>query len=414
MERKREEDEDEGPQTRETRALGSGFFISEEGYVVTNNHVVENATAIQIVLTDGRELDAELIGTDAQTDLAVLKVVDAGTYPYVEFANGTNVRKGDWVVALGNPFGLGGTATAGIISADGRDLGPRSPYTDFLQIDASINRGNSGGPTFDLNGRVIGVNTAIFSPTGGSVGIGFAIPSDLAVQVTDQLIDNGKVSRGWLGVSIQDVTEDMAEALGLESDKGAIVSELVNESPALKAGVERGDVILSINGKAVEDATQVTRIVGSLLAGSSNSFHVLRDGTKKTIRVTVGERPANPLDLPTAGSVPDSSPEESGAEAELGVELMALDDDARESLGLDADDAGLLITGIDRKSVLRDSGIEPGMAILEVNGRAVSTAKQFDDAIEAARHAGKEQVLMAIRAGQRTIFSTADITSEEG
>ncbi len=416
LERRREEGEDnDAPQTRESRALGSGFFISEEGYVVTNNHVVADATKIQVVLTDGRELEAELIGTDSQTDLAVLKVIDPGTYPYVEFAQGSNVRKGDWVVALGNPFGLGGTATAGIISADGRDLGPRSPYTDFLQIDASINRGNSGGPTFDLNGRVIGVNTAIFSPTGGSVGIGFAIPSDLAVQVTDQLIDNGTVSRGWLGVSIQDVTDDMAEALGVADASGAIVSDLVSGSPALKAGIERGDVILSINGTKVEDATQVTRVVGSLLAGSSNAFRVLRDGAERTVTVTVGERPENPLALPTSGNESeDTSDEEAGDKAELGVELMGLDAETREKLGLGDDDAGLLITDIDRSSVLRDAGIEPGMAILEVNGRSVSTAAQFDAAIEAARQSGKEQVLMAIRAGTRTIFSTADISSEEG
>ena len=269
MEERRQEQEEE-PETREGRSLGSGFFISRDGYIVTNNHVVEGATAIQVVLKDGSELDAELVGTDAQTDLAVLRVTETGEYPFVTFGDSRAMRKGDWVVALGNPFGLGGTATAGILSADGREIGPDSPYTDFLQIDASINRGNSGGPTFDLNGNVVGVNTAIFSPTGGSVGIGFAIPAELAEEVTQALIKDGKVSRGWLGVAIQDLTDDMAEAQGLKDAKGAIIADVTGGSPAEKGGLERGDIILSVNGDKVTDATSTTRLVGKLIANTSN------------------------------------------------------------------------------------------------------------------------------------------------
>ena len=293
-ERRQEEEDQDEPRTQEGRSLGSGFFISQDGYIVTNNHVVEGATEIEVVLKDGSELEAELVGTDPQTDLAVLRVKDKGTYPFVHFGTAQTMRKGDWVVALGNPFGLGDTATAGILSADGREIGPDSPYTDFLQIDASINRGNSGGPTFDLNGNVIGVNTAIFSPTGGSVGIGFAIPAELASEVTKSLIKDGKVSRGWLGVTIQDVTDDMAEAQGLAEVRGAIIADVNDESPARKAGLKRGDVILSVNGRDTTDATSVTRMVGKLLAGSKNEFTVLRDGKRQKISVTVGERPVDP------------------------------------------------------------------------------------------------------------------------
>ncbi len=398
---------------REARSLGSGFFISDEGFIVTNNHVVANATEIEVVLSDGTSLQAELVGTDPQTDLAVIKTIEDDTYPYVEFASADEMRVGDWVVALGNPFGLQSTATAGIISADGRQIGGDSPYTDFLQIDAPINRGNSGGPTFDLNGRVIGVNTAIFSPSGGSVGIGFAIPADLAVQVTDQLIRTGRVSRGWLGVSIQDVTEDMADALSLASNDGAIVSDLLADGPALRSGIRRGDIIVEINGSEVEDATDVTRKVGGLLAGSQNEFVVLRDGERTPVTVTVGERPSDPNAVPAAGSqAPDLAPD--GELWGLGVELSALDDDARTNLGLSDDEAGVLVTGVDPDSPLRDIGIvRPGVAILEVNGSEVSSGEDFQSAIDAARSQGKEQVLLAVRAGTRTLFATADITEEE-
>jgi len=414
--RERQQDEGEGsdePQTREARSLGSGFFISEEGYIVTNNHVIDQATEIEVVLADGRELAATLIGTDPQTDLAVIKVDDPGTYPYVEFESDTALRRGDWVVALGNPFGLGGTATAGILSADGRELGGDSPYTDFLQIDAAINRGNSGGPTFDLQGRVVGVNTAIFSPTGGSVGIGFAIPADLAIDVTNALIKDGKVSRGWLGVTIQDVTKDMAEAQGLDEAKGAIIADVNDQSPARKAGLRRGDVILSVNGKDATDATSVTRMVGGLLAGSKNDFMVLRDGAATKIEVTVGERPSNPGALiPASSASPDSS-DKATEEGPLGVTLRPLDEKARTSMGLDADEAGLVIGELDTDSPLRDIGVRPGMAILSAASMPVNSVEDLEAAIADVKAKGRDKLLLAVRIGQQTNFVTADLSENQ-
>ncbi|MEL6258056.1 MAG: Do family serine endopeptidase [Pseudomonadota bacterium] len=404
-------------QPREARSLGSGFFISEDGLVVTNFHVVAGATEIEIVLDNGDEYAAEIVGSDRQTDLAVLKVSDSGRFPYVEFSGDDDVRVGDWVVAVGNPFGLGGTATAGIISADERQIGGSdNPYTDFLQIDAPINRGNSGGPTFDLNGRVIGVNTAIFSPSGGSVGIGFAIPAGLATEVTKQLAENGKVVRGWLGVSIQDVTEEMAEALDLVSDKGAIVADLTGaDSPARKSGIKRGDVIVEINGARVQDSTDATRKVGALLANTENEFVVLRDGKRQTINVTVGVRPENPNAVPA--SAPSNRNDDDGFEGaafELGVELSALDDDVRRRLDLGEDEPAVLVTSLQDDSPLAEANIpvQPGMAILEVAGEAIGSGEDFNKAIEAARRANENTLLLAVRAGQRTFYTTIDISAE--
>ncbi|MGC6499695.1 MAG: Do family serine endopeptidase [Henriciella sp.] len=406
-------DEEDEPETQEARSLGSGFFISEEGYVVTNNHVIANATQIQIVLEDGRELEAELVGTDAQTDLAVLKVSEQGTYPFVQFGSSAGLRRGDWVVALGNPFGLGGTATAGILSADGRDLGNSNPYTDFLQIDAAINRGNSGGPTFDLYGRVVGVNTAIFSPTGGSVGIGFAIPSDLAQEVTSTLIEKGRVSRGWLGVTIQDVTPDMAEARGLELAEGAIVADLVANSPAKKSGIRRGDIIIEVNGEKVTDATSTTRIVGRLAAGSQNRFVVLRDGDRKTISVTVGERPE---DVNASFQGGDDVPEDEGVSAEaapLGLYLRPMDDETRNALNLSGDEPGLVVDRVATDSPLRELGIQPGMVLLDANNVYLYEVADLVRAIEAALDQGRDKLLLSVHVGAGTRFVTVDIGGED-
>lgn len=407
-------DEDEGP-TREARSLGSGFFISAEGHIVTNNHVVEGATEIQVVLEDGREFDAILIGRDPNTDLAVIKVIEPGIFTYVEFGSSARMRRGDWVVALGNPFGLGGTATSGIVSAIGKpgDRGRSSTYTDFLQIDAAINRGNSGGPTFDLNGRVIGVNSMILSPTGGSVGIGFAIPSDLAKDITDTLIRDGKVSRGWLGVTIQDLTDDMAEARGLDDVEGAIVSQVTDESPADKSGIKRGDIIIQVNGQTVVDATTTTRVVGALLAGSTNEFIVMRGGRRTNVSVKVGERPENPNAAFEADE--NDTPEEKGEaeEAPLGVSLRPLDEDARDDLNLDASEAGMVIQKVERDSPFKDLGIRPGMVILDVNGVPLNTVEDLETAIAAAKTLGRDKVLMAIRAGQQTRFVSIDISESE-
>ncbi len=416
--RQQEQEDQQGdePETEEARSLGSGFIISQEGYVVTNNHVVENATKIEVVLKDGRTIGAELVGTDKQTDLAVLKLEETGTYPYVRFGDSHNMRKGDWVVALGNPFGLGGTATAGILSADGREIGPESPYTDFLQIDASINRGNSGGPTFDLNGNVVGVNTAIFSPTGGSVGIGFAIPAELASEVTQAIIKDGRVSRGWLGVSIQDLTEDMAEAQGMKEHDGAIIADVTSDSPAEKGGLERGDIILAVNGQKVTDATSTTRLVGRLIANTANKFDIVRGGKKQTINVTVGERP----DDPNARVVPVSSkakpgedaPEESAMDS-LGVTFVPLDEELRMRLGLGTDEPGLVVAEVTKHGVMDEAGLQAGMVILEANNEPVTSVESFQKAIDAAKAADRTKVLIAVRIGQITNYRTIDIGKKD-
>ncbi len=411
-----EQEEQEDPRSREARSLGSGFFISKDGLVVTNNHVVERATQIQIVMSDGRELDAELVGADPLTDLAVVRVKEAGPYPYVKFGTSKDIRKGDWVVALGNPFGLGGSATAGILSADGRELGAGSPYTDFLQIDAPINRGNSGGPTFDLKGNVIGVNSQILSPSGGSVGIGFAIPAELAKEVTDTLIKSGRVSRGWLGVQIGDLPPEFAEALGIEGIEGALIADVTVGSPAERAGLKRNDIILSVNGQKVTDSTSTTRVVAKLIANTQNKFDILRDGKSQTINVTVGERPADPTAVNPATGGGNGKTEKDAPSAvpgallkDFGVRLAPMDATVRSNLGLRATDSGLQITEVVKGGIFEDAGFEPGIVILEANGRPVPTVDAFEHAIAEAKAANRTKVLLALRIGQVTNYRTIDI-----
>ncbi|MFN3313381.1 MAG: Do family serine endopeptidase [Hyphomonas sp.] len=405
----------EAPRLREARSLGSGFFISEDGLIVTNHHVVDRATQIQVVLNDGREIEAELVGSDQQTDLAVLRVKQEGTYPFVQFGNTRAVRKGDWVVALGNPFGLGGTATAGILSADNRELGAGSPYTDFLQIDASINRGNSGGPTFDLRGNVIGVNSQILSPTGGSVGIGFAIPAELAKEVTDTLVRDGRVSRGWLGVQIGDLTPEFAEALGIADAKGALIADVTVGSPAERAGLRRNDIILSVNGQVVTDATSTTRVVGRLVANTSNKFDILRDGKPQSVNVVVGERPDDVNAAASASRTPGTGrPGEPSAAPgtmleNFGARLMPMPEDLRERLGLRTGDTGLAIMEVEPDGLFAKARLEPGIVILEANGRPVPTVEAFNRAVTEARGANRSKILLAIRVGQMTNYLTVDL-----
>jgi serine protease Do len=404
--------EDE-PEPREGRGQGSGFFITGEGHIVTNNHVVENAVEIEIITDNGSVLEAELVGTDPETDLAVLKVTNGGTYPFVDFGSSKQLRRGDWVVAVGSPLGFSGTATAGIVSALGKpgDFRRSQTYTDYLQIDAAINRGNSGGPTFDMNGRVVGVNTWIASTTGGSIGLGFAIPSELVNQVTSTLIDKGKVSRGWLGVTITNVDEDMAEAVGLKDAKGAIVTRVTADSPAEESGLERGDIIVKINGQAVDDATITTRVVGSLLAGSTNKFELYRDGKRRTISVKVGERP-NGL---TANGIttPDGDESTEGGDGPLGVSLTPLDEESRERLDLDSDEKGMVITALDQDSPLYEEGVRVGMAILDVNYKKLDSIEVLEQELEDARENDRDNLLMAIHSERGTIFLTIDVSEDE-
>lgn len=277
-------------QPRQGMAQGSGFFVSQDGYVVTNNHVVENAVEVELVTDSGKTLAAKVIGTDPRTDLALLKVKDAGDFPFVKLSEG-KARIGDWVLAIGNPFGLGGTVTAGIVSAQGRDIGS-GPYDDFIQIDAPINRGNSGGPTFNQNGEVVGVNTAIYSPSGGNVGIAFAIPASTVKQVVDQLKTDGKVARGFIGVQIQPVTSEMAEAIGLKEAKGALVAEAQGDGPAAKAGIRRGDTITAVNGDAIKDARDLSRKIASFAPGSKTTITLFREGKSREVTFEIGRQPA--------------------------------------------------------------------------------------------------------------------------
>ena len=392
---------DQQPQPQQRTSLGSGFFISGDGHVVTNNHVVENATEITIGLSDGTEYPARVIGTDPQTDLALLKIDADVEFPYVQLDRDPQFRVGDWVVAVGNPFGLGGTATAGIISATGREI-PSSTYNDFLQIDAPINRGNSGGPTFDLEGNVIGVNSQIFSPSGGNVGIGFAIPSDSAARIIDQLLDDGRVSRGWLGVTIQNVTPDIAESLGMDEPNGAIVSSIVAGGPADRAGFERRDVVLTINGEPVEGSRELTRRIGDIAAGDDVRFGVLRDGDTITVRARLGDRPSED----ELGNLP----EQGQADVSLfGMRLAPADDEVRERLNIDSE-GGLVVDSLEPNGEAARKGLRSGDVILEAGGQATLTIDDFTAAVADAREDGRSAILLLVQgiAGQRYVALQID------
>jgi serine protease Do len=278
------------PKAQQGMAQGSGFFVSQDGYVVTNNHVVEKAAEVQLVTDEGKTLNAKVIGTDPRTDLALLKVTESGNYPFVQLASG-KPRIGDWVLAVGNPFGLGGTVTAGIVSAQGRDIGS-GPYDDFLQIDAAVNRGNSGGPTFNQKGEVVGVNTAIYSPSGGNVGIAFAVPASTVEQVVAALKKDGKVSRGFIGVQIQPVTSEVADAIGLKDAHGALVAAAEKDGPAAKAGIKRGDTIIAVDGEQIKDARDLSRKIAKYAPGAKAKIMVWRDGKEREISFEVGKQPA--------------------------------------------------------------------------------------------------------------------------
>ncbi len=405
------ESEDE-PSKREGRSLGSGFFISQTGYIVTNNHVVENASEVTVTLSNGDELEADIVGLDSLTDLAVLKVKEPGKYPYVKFALENAPRVGDWVVAVGNPFGLGGTATAGIVSANGREMNG-SNYSNYIQIDASINRGNSGGPTFDLFGQVIGVNTAIYSPSGGSVGIGFAIESNVAKEITDILIKDGKVTRGWLGVSIQSLSPEMAESQGLPNEKGALVADVQVDSPAEKGGIQRGDIILQVNGLTVNDSRELTRLVGGLIAESENKFKIIRDGKDKTVNVTIGVRPEDVNAAFNRGETdePDenSETEEPKGETVHGLTVKPLSDDEFEFFGLKETEKGLFVIDVKRGSAFAEAGIAKGDALLEAQGQTLKSAEDIGTVVKTAKSEGKKNILVAVRKGRSTIFLPVEI-----
>ncbi len=407
-------EDEEGEEDRQgptQMSAGSGFFISADGYIVTNNHVVENAEEIKVVLKDERELDAEIVGRDEATDLAVLKVKGAN-FPYVSFENDAVPRVGDWVIAVGNPFGLTATATSGIISAYGRDIG--ETFVDYIQIDAPINRGNSGGPTFDIYGRVIGVNTAIFSPSGGSVGIGFAIPAATADTITKQLIASGSVTRGYIGATIQNYTREMAEAQGLGDQRGAIVSDTVPGGPSARAGLQPGDVVISVNGVAVGTSSELTREVAKASAGDTLRLDIIRGDARRTIQVRSGVRPnERELAANDNGGGPAAprgqAPAQPAAPEVLGMTLAPIDEAARRSFGIAAEVRGVVVTALASSSDAARKGLRRGDVIARVNSRAVAAAGDVVAEVEAARKAGRPSVLVGVSRDGRTLFLPLDI-----
>jgi serine protease Do len=384
------------PAPERGHGLGSGFIIDAGGTIVTNNHVVEGATAITVTLDDGRELAAELVGRDPKTDLAVIRVDAGAPLPFVPWGPSDDLRLGDPVVAIGNPFGVGTTVTSGIVSAFGRDL-RSGPYDDFIQIDAAINRGNSGGPLFDVFGRVVGVNSAIYSPSGGSVGVGFAIPSSLAEGVVARLAEDGTVERGYLGVQLQPVTGDIASALGLPDRAGAIVADVVPDSPAAAAGLRQGDVILSLDGTAVGEPKDLSRMVADTAAGTDATLSVWRDGKAAEVAIEVGLLPQDEV-----AAAPQAAPQ--SAEAGLGLALSDLTPQIRRGLGLPEDVAGAVIAAVAEDSPAADEGLRPGDVILSVNTVAVTDADTTIAAIMAAAEGGRDSVLLLVGRGSDTMF----------
>jgi serine protease Do len=380
---------------RKFMAAGSGFAISADGYIVTNNHVVENADKVTVVFDDGKEMSAKVIGTDAKTDLAVVKVDGVTDLPFVKLAE-SEIRVGEWVVAVGNPFGLGGTVTAGIVSARGRDIAG-SAYGDFLQIDAAVNTGNSGGPDFNMQGEVVGVNTAIFSPNGGNVGIAFAIPASVVKQVTGQLIQSGTVTRGFLGVGIQDVSSDIADSVGLKDAAGALVTEPTKDSPADKAGVKSGDVITAVDGKSVSNALDLSRTIAGKNPGTAVELSVWRDGKEQKISVTLGK-----LDETAAPTEQQQAPaEEPAAPAPTSVGLTLVPNSGGE---------GLLIQDVDPNSAAAEKGFAVGDTILEVNNQAVSSVADFEKAVQAVKDSGRNTALVKAQRDGNTRFIGLPIT----
>jgi serine protease Do len=375
-----------------TLAQGSGFIISPDGYVVTNDHVVDNATDVTITMDDGQTTyAAKVVGTDKKTDLALLKITNGSNFPYVGFSK-TTPRVGDWVIAVGNPFGLGGTVTAGIVSARGRDIGS-GPYDDYLQIDAPVNRGNSGGPTFNTQGQVVGVNTAIYSPSGGSVGIGFDIPADEAQGVVDSLKEKGTVTRGWIGVEIQPVTSDIADSLGLKEDKGALVADTQPNSPAAAAGVKTGDVILGVNGEPVEGPRELARKIAALGPNVQANLLVWHDGSEKTFSVKLGTLPND-----QEAKADTSSPSGNAGFDNFGLAL------ATASSVPGAGSQGVVITDVDPDGAAAQKGLKVGDVILEAGGKTVAKPSDVSTVLNDAKKEGRKAVLLRVKSGDDTHF----------
>ena len=373
------------PQVRS--GVGSGFFIDADGHIVTNNHVVEDARKIEVSMTDGRRFEARIVGRDPKTDLALLKVDGGDAFPHVAFGQSSEVKVGDWIVAIGSPFGLGNTATTGIVSARGRDIGS-GPYDDFLQIDAPINRGNSGGPSFNLDGEVVGVNTAILSVTGANAGIGFAVPSDLAREVVGQLKTAGRVARGWLGVQVQQVTSDLADGLGLGAPEGALVSQVMEDSPAGRAGLRQGDVIVAVDGKRIETMRELPRLVAALPADSTAKLGVFRSGSEIAVSVRIGAMPGAPE---VGKALADKS-----QGARFGMTVARLDDEGRGRFGVASGIRGVVVVELDPSGIAASRGLRQGDVIRKVADSEVSKPEDILEAVEKAAGDGRKSLLMLI------------------
>lgn len=389
----------EGPRNRKVSSLGSGFVIdAEEGIIVTNNHVIDGADSIEVNFADGSKLSAELVGADAKTDLAVLKVTPVKPLTEVPLGDSSSMRIGDWVMAIGNPFGLGGTVTVGIISARGRDINS-GPYDNFIQTDAAINRGNSGGPLFNMNGDVIGINTAIISPSGGSIGIGFAVPTELALNVINQLREFGETRRGWLGVRIQPVTDDIAESLGMAQVRGALVAGVIRGGPVDDGSIEAGDVIIRFDGKDVDNMRDLPRVVAESPVGKAVDVVVIRRGEEQTVKVTLG-RLEDGEQLADAGEVGDDGatdlPETLTTVDVLGMTLAELNDEGRQEFAIADSVEGVVITAVDPDSAAAEKRIEPGDVIVEIAQESVATPKDVSDRIDALKQDGRRNALLML------------------
>ena len=379
----------------EMMGQGSGFFISSDGYAVTNNHVVDGADKVEVTTDAGKTYTAKVIGTDARTDVALIKVEGGSDFPFAKLSE-SKARIGDWVLAVGNPFGLGGTVTAGIVSASGRDIGS-GPYDDFIQIDAPVNKGNSGGPAFNMQGEVVGVNTAIYSPSGGSVGIAFSIPAPTVKNVIAQLKDKGSVSRGWIGVQIQPVTQDIADSMGLKKAEGALVADPQKDGPAAKAGIDAGDIITAVNGQSVKDARELARIIGGFAPGTTTKLDVLHKGKSKVVSLTLGQ-------LPNAQEAKaDIDADRKGSTQGLEVPRLGMTVAPADKVD-GAGKEGVVVTKVEPKSAAADRGVKKGDVILEVAGKSVTNPGDVREAIEAAGTDKKSSVLMRLRSGDASHY----------
>ena len=386
------------PPRHYAQGQGSGFFISADGYVVTNNHVVANAVKLEVVMDDGKVLDAKIIGTDPKTDLALVKVEGRGNFPFVSFAD-DEAKIGEWIIAMGNPFGLGGTVTAGIVSARGRDIGS-GPYNDFLQIDAAVNQGNSGGPTFNMSGRVIGVNTAIYSPSGGSVGIAFDIPSSIVKPVVAQLKERGYVERGWIGVQVQPLTKEIAESIGLKEADGALITGIQPDSPAVTAGLKPADVVTSINGAKIKDSRDLARQIAALAPNSTVTIAYLRDGKAHTASVRLGQLKEQTARKPPSPAVP--GPE--GQSSKLGMAVAP----ASRVMGIG--EQGLAVLRVDPNGKAAEIGLRPGDIILQVAGKDVSSSTGPSGCPPRGHHTEKQHLLALVRRSDREVFLALPVT----